>query len=228
MFRALTPRRRFLSRYNFPNGWFVGGEGGGLVLSTTGFNQIGAFRKFALLRRRAVRLQLQERERAAADFPCRLRHFEIQFRHWRAFHAFDNVSGTLPGYSAHAGLEYQPAPNVSLSFDVGYTQQSGSFASATAGEGDGGRAGTPEGVDVAVDAPTAGCSRRPNDRLTFGRRLIFEARMRAIARQGAGHIVEGRERPANAGIVFQSVEAGMESQRQPVRVLEVVANCTPS
>jgi hypothetical protein len=41
------------------------------------------------------------------------------------FTPFDNVSSTLPGYSAHAGLEYQPAPNVSLSFDVGYTQQSG-------------------------------------------------------------------------------------------------------
>jgi hypothetical protein len=34
------------------------------------------------------------------------------------------MSGTLPGYSAHAGVEFQPAPNVSLSLGVGYTQQS--------------------------------------------------------------------------------------------------------
>jgi opacity protein-like surface antigen len=35
------------------------------------------------------------------------------------------MSGTLPGYSAHAGVEFQPAPNVSLSLGFGYTQQSG-------------------------------------------------------------------------------------------------------
>ena len=32
------------------------------------------------------------------------------------------MSGTLPGYSAHAGVEFQPAPNLSLSLGVGYTQ----------------------------------------------------------------------------------------------------------
>jgi opacity protein-like surface antigen len=37
---------------------------------------------------------------------------------------FDSVSGTA-GYSAHAGIEFQPASNVSLSLAVGYTQQSG-------------------------------------------------------------------------------------------------------
>ena len=37
----------------------------------------------------------------------------------------DSTSGTLPGYSEHAGVEFQPAPNVSLSLGFGYTQQSG-------------------------------------------------------------------------------------------------------
>jgi opacity protein-like surface antigen len=32
------------------------------------------------------------------------------------------MSGTLPGYSAHAGVEFQPTPNVSLSLGFGYTQ----------------------------------------------------------------------------------------------------------
>ena len=41
------------------------------------------------------------------------------------FAPFDTMSGTLPGYSAHAGVEFQPAPNVSLSLGFGYTQQSG-------------------------------------------------------------------------------------------------------
>src|SRR5258708_32505690 len=30
-------------RYNFPNGWFVGGEGGGLGFSMNGINRDGAF-----------------------------------------------------------------------------------------------------------------------------------------------------------------------------------------
>jgi opacity protein-like surface antigen len=41
------------------------------------------------------------------------------------FAPFDSTSATLPGYSAHAGVEFQPAPNVSLSLGFGYTQQSG-------------------------------------------------------------------------------------------------------
>jgi opacity protein-like surface antigen len=41
------------------------------------------------------------------------------------FVPFDTTSGTLPGYSAHAGVEFQPTPNVSLSLGFGYTQQSG-------------------------------------------------------------------------------------------------------
>ena len=35
---------------------------------------------------------------------------------------FDTVSGTLPGYRANVGVEFQPAPNLSLSLGVGYTQ----------------------------------------------------------------------------------------------------------
>jgi outer membrane receptor for monomeric catechols len=41
------------------------------------------------------------------------------------FAPFDTVSGTLPGYRAHAGVEFQPAPNVSLSLGFGVTQQPG-------------------------------------------------------------------------------------------------------
>ena len=38
---------------------------------------------------------------------------------------FDSTSGTLPVYSAHAGVEFQPAQNLSVSLGVGYTQQPG-------------------------------------------------------------------------------------------------------
>jgi opacity protein-like surface antigen len=40
-----------------------------------------------------------------------------------AFAAFDASSGTLPVYRANAGIEFQPAPNVSLSLGFSYTQQ---------------------------------------------------------------------------------------------------------
>jgi len=46
-----------------------------------------------------------------------------------SFASFNTMSGTLPGYRAHAGVEFQPTPNVSLSLGVGFTQQSGGIDS---------------------------------------------------------------------------------------------------
>jgi hypothetical protein len=40
-----------------------------------------------------------------------------------AFAAFDSNAATLPVYSAHGGIAFQPAPNVSLSLGFSYTQQ---------------------------------------------------------------------------------------------------------
>lgn len=40
-----------------------------------------------------------------------------------AFAAFDSNTSTLPVYSAHGGVEFQPAPNVSLSLGFSYTGQ---------------------------------------------------------------------------------------------------------
>ena len=42
-----------------------------------------------------------------------------------AFSPFDLTSSTVPGYGAHAGVEFKPTSNLSLSLGVGYTQQSG-------------------------------------------------------------------------------------------------------
>ena len=41
-----------------------------------------------------------------------------------AFSPFDATSST-PGYRAHAGVEFKPTSNVSLSLGFGYAQQSG-------------------------------------------------------------------------------------------------------
>jgi hypothetical protein len=45
------------------------------------------------------------------------------------FAPFDNKSGTLPVYSVNAGIEFKPTSNLSLSFGVGYVQQSGQIDS---------------------------------------------------------------------------------------------------
>jgi len=36
---------------------------------------------------------------------------------------FDSTSSTVPGYSVHAGVEFRPTSNLSLSLGVGYVQQ---------------------------------------------------------------------------------------------------------
>jgi opacity protein-like surface antigen len=112
-------------RYNFPNGWFVGSEGGGLGLSMNGINQNGAFGNVSLYYQ-------------GVQFGYNFQNGGLPLTVYAGFDTlkynagiggpfapFDTMSGTLPGYSAHAGVEFQPAPNVSLSLGFGYTQQSG-------------------------------------------------------------------------------------------------------
>jgi hypothetical protein len=114
-------------RYNFPNGWFVGGEGGRLSMS--GLDQGGAFGNFRSAYYEGV--QFGYNFQGAGGLPVTV-YAGVDTLKYNAgiggggpFAPFDTVSGTLPGYSAHAGVEFQPAPNVSLSLGVGYAQQSG-------------------------------------------------------------------------------------------------------
>lgn len=102
-------------RYNFPNGWFVGGEGGGMGLSMNGINSLyyqGV--QFGYNFQNAGGLPL----RVYAGFDTLKYNAGIG----GPFAPFDTMSGTLPGYSAHAGVEFQPTPNLSLSLGFGYTQ----------------------------------------------------------------------------------------------------------
>jgi opacity protein-like surface antigen len=107
-------------RTNFPNGWFVGGESSGIGLN--GINQTSAFGslytegvQFGYNFQNAGRLPLT----IYAGFDTLKYNTGIG----SPFAPFDPTSGTLPGYRARAGVEYQPAPNVSLSLELGYTQQ---------------------------------------------------------------------------------------------------------
>jgi hypothetical protein len=105
-------------RYNFPSGLFVGGEGGGI-------GQAGAFGNFGSLSYQGM--QFGYNFKGAGGLPVTLyAGFDTLKYNTGAVGAlapFSTTTGTLPGYRAHAGLEFQPAPNVSLSFGVGYAQQ---------------------------------------------------------------------------------------------------------
>jgi opacity protein-like surface antigen len=111
-------------RYNFPSGWFVGGEGGGMGLSMNGINQDGAFGNLGSLYYQGVQFGYNF-QNAPLTVYAGFDTLKYNSGIGSPFAPFDTVSGTLPGYSAHAGVEFQPTPNVSLSLGFGYTQQSG-------------------------------------------------------------------------------------------------------
>jgi opacity protein-like surface antigen len=114
---------RFSSmRHNFPNGWFVGSEGGSMGLSMNGISQDGAFGRS--LSYQGVQFGYNFKN-APVSLYAGFDTLKYNTGIGSPFAPFDSTSGTLPGYSAHAGVEFQPTPNVSLSLGFGYTQQSG-------------------------------------------------------------------------------------------------------
>lgn len=116
------------TRYNFSNGWFVGNEGGRMGLSMNGFNQDGAFGN---IRYEDVQFGYNFQNAAGLPIAVYAGFDTIKYNSGvgNPFAPFDSTSTTLPGYSAHAGVEFQPASNVSLSLGFGYTQQSGNLGS---------------------------------------------------------------------------------------------------
>ncbi len=111
-------------RYNFPNGWFVGSEGGGMGLS--GFTQVGAFGTSLSYQGAQFGYNFQN---APLTVYAGFDTLKYTTGIGNPFAPFDTVSGTLPGYSVHAGVEFKPTSNLSLSLGVGFTQQSGNINS---------------------------------------------------------------------------------------------------
>ena len=103
-------------RYNFP----IGGMG----LSMNGINQDAAFGNIRSLYYEGVQFGYTF-QNAPLTVYAGFDTLKYNTGIGGPFAPFDTTSGTLPGYSAHAGVEFQPAPNVSLSLGFGYTQQSG-------------------------------------------------------------------------------------------------------
>jgi opacity protein-like surface antigen len=111
-------------RYNFANGWFVGSEGGGMGLSMNGINQDGAFGNIRSLSYQGMQFGYNFQS-APLTVYAGFDTLKYNSGIGGPFAPFDTMSGALPGYSAHAGVEYRPTPNLSLSLGFGYTQQSG-------------------------------------------------------------------------------------------------------
>jgi hypothetical protein len=113
-------------RYNFANGWFVGREGGGIGLGMNGINQAGAFSNMPSLYYEGLQFGYNFQN---SGMPLKIYAgfdtLKYNVGSGGPLAPLDAMSGTLPGYGAHAGVEFQPAPNLSLSLGVGFTQQSG-------------------------------------------------------------------------------------------------------
>jgi hypothetical protein len=114
------------TRYNFSNGWFVGNERGGMGLSMNGISQAGAF---GSLYGEGVQFGYNFKN-APVTVYAGFDSLKYNSGIGSAFSPFDATSST-PGYSAHAGVEFKPTSNLSLSLGVGFTQQSGRIDSDT-------------------------------------------------------------------------------------------------
>jgi hypothetical protein len=110
------------TRYSFPNGWFVGGGTSGLGFGINGVNQASAFG--TTLHYEGVQAGYNFQSLGGLPLTVYAGFDTLKYNTGigSAFAPFDTTSGTLPGYRAHAGVEFQAAPNLSLSLGVGYTQ----------------------------------------------------------------------------------------------------------
>jgi opacity protein-like surface antigen len=106
-------------RYTLPNGLFIGAEGGNLGLSMNGLGQSGAFGGLAY---QGVQFGYNF-QNSPVRIVGGLDTLKYSTGLGDPVSPFSPVSGTA-GYSAHAGVEFKPTSNVSLSLGFGYTQQS--------------------------------------------------------------------------------------------------------
>jgi hypothetical protein len=110
-------------RTHFSNGWFVGG-GSGPTFGLGGINQAGAFG--SSLQTDGVQFGYKFQNGLPVTVYAGLDTLKYNSGIGsNPLAPFDTTSGTLPVYRAHAGVEFQAAPNLSLSLGVGYTQAPG-------------------------------------------------------------------------------------------------------
>ncbi|MEP6841073.1 MAG: hypothetical protein ABJA75_23695 [Bradyrhizobium sp.] len=121
------------SRYNFSNGMFVGSERGGLGLGANGFSQIGAFSGSSGFSYEGVQFGYNFKN-APVSVYAGFDTLKYNPGLGSPFAPFDSTSSTVPGYSAHAGVEFRPTSNLSLSLGASFTQQSGNIDGNSLGQ----------------------------------------------------------------------------------------------
>ncbi len=109
----------------FPNGWFIGRDGSAVGLSLNGINQDGAFGSSLYYQGVRIGYDFRNGGGLPLTFYAGFDTFKYNAGIGDPLASFNSMSGSLPGYRAHAGVEFQPTPNVSLSLGLGFTQQSG-------------------------------------------------------------------------------------------------------
>jgi len=115
----------FVTRSNVSNGWFAGNERGGMGLPMSGFSSgFSPAASFGSLTSEGAQFGYNFKN-APLTVYAGFDTLKYNPGLGGAFSPFDSMQGTVPGYAAHAGIEYRPTSNVSLSLGVGYTQQSG-------------------------------------------------------------------------------------------------------
>ena len=97
-------------RANFPNGWFVGGGASGAGFGINGFSQPSAFG--TSLRYEGVQAGYNFQSLGGLPVTVYAGFDTLKYNTGigSPFAPFDTTSGPLPGYRAHAGVEFQPAP----------------------------------------------------------------------------------------------------------------------
>jgi hypothetical protein len=110
------------TRYNFPNGWFVGSERGGTGFSMSGVNQVGAF---GSLYSEGVQVGYNFNN-APVTFYAGFNTLKYNSGIASSLTPLESAFTAVPGgYSAHAGVEFKPTSNFSLSLGAGVVQRSG-------------------------------------------------------------------------------------------------------
>jgi hypothetical protein len=112
---------------NFPSGWFAVANSRPAGLSMNGIGQGGAFDNIGSLDRQGMQFGYHFQNAGGLPVTVYAGFDTLKYNPGilGSVAPLDAMSGTTPGYSAHAGVAFQPAPNVSLSLGLGYTQEPG-------------------------------------------------------------------------------------------------------
>jgi len=120
------------TRTNFGNGFFIGNSRTEL-LGTGGFTTNAAFGNFGSLYSEGSQFGYNFKGAPVSLYAgFDTLKYNNGFGSGSPFAAFDSASGNLPVYNAHAGIEFRPTANTSLSFGLGYMGNSGAVGNENA------------------------------------------------------------------------------------------------